>query len=90
MSETHDVEAGAVTLTAAKDSTPNNSESTNGSGGARRRTSGLSAKLLPELQQLAGDLGISGTAKLRKGQLIEAIQAAQAGSSARRAATISR
>jgi transcription termination factor Rho len=33
------------------------------------------------LQQLAGDLGISGTAKLRKGQLIEAIQAAQNGSS---------
>ncbi|HTR69314.1 MAG TPA: transcription termination factor Rho [Mycobacteriales bacterium] len=37
----------------------------------------MSAKLLPELQQIAGDLGISGAAKLRKGQLIEAIQAAQ-------------
>jgi transcription termination factor Rho len=36
--------------------------------------------LLPELQQLAGDLGISGTAKLRKNQLIEAIQAAQSAS----------
>jgi transcription termination factor Rho len=81
VSETHDVEAGAATLTAAKDSTPSTSETANGSGGARRRTAGLSAKLLPELQQLAGDLGISGTAKLRKGQLIEAIQAAQAGPS---------
>jgi transcription termination factor Rho len=41
----------------------------------------LSSKLLPELQQIAGDLGISGAAKLRKGQLIEAIQAAQGGGS---------
>jgi transcription termination factor Rho len=41
----------------------------------------LSAKLLPELQQIAGDLGISGTAKLRKSQLIDAIQAAQSGAS---------
>jgi transcription termination factor Rho len=83
VSETHDVETTAATLTAAQDSIPTTSESANGSGGAtRRRTAGLSAKLLPELQQLAGDLGISGTAKLRKGQLIEAIQAAQAGGSA--------
>jgi transcription termination factor Rho len=81
VSETHDVETTAATLTAAEGSTPTTSGSANGSGGAtRRRTTGLSAKLLPELQQLAGDLGISGTAKLRKGQLIEAIQAAQAGS----------
>jgi transcription termination factor Rho len=67
----------------ADSSTSTSSESANGSSaGARRRTTGLSAKLLPELQQLAGDLGISGTAKLRKGQLIEAIQAAQNGASA--------
>jgi transcription termination factor Rho len=53
---------------------------------ARRRASspggGLSALLLPELQGLANDLGIAGTAKFRKSQLIEAIQAHQAGSSA--------
>ena len=80
MSETHDAESSAATLTAAEASAPNTSESANGqAGGTRRRTGGLSAKLLPELQQLAGDLGISGTAKLRKGQLIEAIQAAQSG-----------
>jgi transcription termination factor Rho len=82
VSETHDAESGAATLTAADDSTHTSSEPATGSnGGTRRRTGGLSAKLLPELQQLAGDLGIPGTAKLRKSQLIEAIQAAQSGSS---------
>ena len=35
--------------------------------------------LLPELKQLAGTLGIKGTGALRKGQLIEAIKAAQTG-----------
>jgi transcription termination factor Rho len=45
----------------------------------KRRGSGLSSKLLPELQQLAGDLGISGTAKMRKSELIAAIQSAQGG-----------
>ncbi|MCU1622093.1 MAG: transcription termination factor Rho [Frankiales bacterium] len=45
----------------------------------RRATSGggLSSLVLAELQSLAGDLGLTGTAKLRKSQLIEAIQAAQ-------------
>lgn len=37
--------------------------------------------LLPELKQLAGTLGIKGTGALRKGQLIEAIKAAQTGGS---------
>jgi transcription termination factor Rho len=83
VSDTHDVEAGTATLTAADPSTPSTAQATNGSSSApRRRTAGLSAKLLPELQQLAGDLGIAGTAKLRKGQLIEAIQAAQSGGAA--------
>jgi transcription termination factor Rho len=40
--------------------------------------------LLPELQQLAGGMGIS-TAKMKKSDLIAAIQAAQAGASAPRA-----
>ena len=45
----------------------------------RRATSGggLSALVLPELQSLAGDLGITGTGKMRKSQLIEAIQERQ-------------
>jgi transcription termination factor Rho len=88
LSDTHDAETGAATMTAVDDSTPNSSDATHdANGGSRRRTGGLSAKLLPELQQLAGDLGISGTAKLRKGQLIEAIQAAQSGSTAGSSAT---
>ncbi|HEU4675006.1 MAG TPA: transcription termination factor Rho [Motilibacteraceae bacterium] len=49
---------------------------------ARRKGSGLSAMVLPELQQLAAQLGISGTAKLRKSQLIEAITARQGGPAA--------
>jgi transcription termination factor Rho len=40
----------------------------------------LAAKLLPELQQIAGSLGIAGAGRLRKGQLISAIQEARAGS----------
>ncbi len=46
--------------------------------GSRGRASGnLAARVLPELQALAGELGISGVGRLRKSQLIEAIQAAQ-------------
>ncbi|MDQ3715821.1 MAG: transcription termination factor Rho [Actinomycetota bacterium] len=45
----------------------------------RRRASGLTGMLLPELQQLAGQLGISGTAKMRKGDLLTAIKAVQSG-----------
>jgi transcription termination factor Rho len=49
---------------------------------ARKRSAGLSGMVLAELQGLAGELGISGTAKMRKGQLIEAIKERQSGSSA--------
>ena len=35
--------------------------------------------VLAELQALAADLGISGTARMRKGQLIEAIKERQGG-----------
>jgi len=48
----------------------------------RRRASGLTGMLLPELQQLAGQLGIGGTAKMRKGDLLTAIKAAQSSSTA--------
>ncbi|MCP2325148.1 transcription termination factor Rho [Hamadaea flava] len=50
-------------------------------GTARRRRSGsgLTAMLLPELQSMAASLGISGTARMRKGELISAIQERQAG-----------
>ncbi|WP_422736667.1 transcription termination factor Rho [Micromonospora sp. WMMD729] len=51
---------------------------------ARRRRSGtgLSAMLLPELQSLAASLGISGTARMRKGELIAAISERQGGNAA--------
>ncbi len=48
---------------------------------ARKRSAGLSGMVLAELQGLAGELGISGTAKMRKGQLIEAIKERQDGGS---------
>ena len=43
-------------------------------GPGRRSGSGLSAMLLPELQRLAQSMGIVGIGRMRKGQLIEAIQ----------------
>ncbi|MFF8844543.1 transcription termination factor Rho [Streptomyces sp. NPDC015127] len=51
---------------------------------ARRRRSGtgLEGMVLAELQQVASGLGIRGTARMRKSQLIEVIKEAQAGSGA--------
>jgi transcription termination factor Rho len=49
---------------------------------AKRRSGGLSGMVLPELQAVAADLGISGTARMRKGQLIEAIKERQGGGEA--------
>jgi transcription termination factor Rho len=40
---------------------------------------GLSAMLLPELQRVAQSIGITGTARMRKGQLIAAIEERQQG-----------
>jgi transcription termination factor Rho len=48
----------------------------------RKRTAGLSGMVLAELQSVAGELGISGTARMRKGQLIEAIKERQDGGGA--------
>jgi transcription termination factor Rho len=45
----------------------------------RKRAAGLSGMVLAELQSMAGELGISGTARMRKGQLIEAIKERQEG-----------
>jgi transcription termination factor Rho len=53
-----------------------------GSAASRRKSGGgLSGKVLAELQQIASGLGIKGAGRMRKGQLIEAIQAAQGGTS---------
>jgi transcription termination factor Rho len=42
--------------------------------GAGAQAGGLSAMLLPDLQRVAQSLGITGTARMRKGQLIAAIE----------------
>jgi len=75
VSETQDGGTGATTTDAG-----DSGASTNGAGSTRRRSGGgLAGMLLPELQQLASDLGISGTARMRKSQLIAAIQEKQGG-----------
>lgn len=48
----------------------------------RRSGTGLEGMVLAELQQVASGLGIRGTARMRKSQLIEVIKEAQAGGSA--------
>jgi transcription termination factor Rho len=56
---------------------------TSGPAGGGR---GLSGKLLPELQQMAQSMGITGTARMRKSQLVAAIQDRQSGGTATQAA----
>ena len=50
--------------------------------GARPPGRGLSGMLLPELQRLAQSMGITGVGRMRKSQLIEAIQSRQSGTAA--------
>ncbi|MEU3918960.1 transcription termination factor Rho [Streptomyces sp. NPDC029004] len=52
----------------------------------RRSGTGLEGMVLAELQQVASGLGIRGTARMRKSQLIEVIKEAQAGGSAPKSA----
>ena len=61
---------------AAADATPRTSTN----GGTKRRA-GLTGMVLAELRELAGQLGITGTAGMRKGDLIAAIKERQGGSS---------
>jgi transcription termination factor Rho len=51
-------------------------------GAGRRGGTGLSAMLLPELQRLAQSMGIMGTGRMRKGQIIAAIEERQGGGAA--------
>ncbi|WP_447040017.1 transcription termination factor Rho [Streptomyces sp. DSM 118878] len=51
-------------------------------GSRRRRGTGLDGMVLAELQQVASGLGIKGTGRMRKSQLIEVIKEAQAGGGA--------
>ena len=71
MSDTTDVTSGVSNAEAPAP------EENAGASRRRRAGSGLTAMLLPELQSMATSLGISGTARLRKGELIAAIQEQQ-------------
>src|SRR6478736_9169796 len=50
------------------------------SSGGSARSAGISALRLPELQAMASELGVKGTSKMRKGDLVQAISDARAGS----------
>jgi transcription termination factor Rho len=73
LSDTTDVTSDVSNVTAP--------EETAGASRRRRTGSGLTSMLLPELQAMATSLGISGTARMRKGELIAAIQERNGGDS---------
>ena len=60
---------------------------TSGADETPKRAGSLSTMKLAELQSLAGGLGLTGTAKMRKGDLVTAIKARQSGGSASAAST---
>ncbi|MFF9374646.1 transcription termination factor Rho [Streptomyces griseoluteus] len=83
MSDTTDLMGARVEETAAAPAT--DSAPATGAGSRRRRGTGLEGMVLAELQQVASGLGIRGTARMRKSQLIEVIKEAQAGGGAPKA-----
>ncbi|OUD02645.1 transcription termination factor Rho [Streptomyces swartbergensis] len=76
MSDTTDLMGARVEETAAAPATDASAPAT-GAGSRRRRGTGLEGMVLAELQQVASGLGIRGTARMRKSQLIEVIKEAQ-------------
>ena len=80
MSDTTDLMGARVEETAAP--ATDASAPATGAGSRRRRGTGLDGMVLAELQQVASGLGIRGTARMRKSQLIEVIKEAQAGGGA--------
>ncbi|QCD58246.1 transcription termination factor Rho [Streptomyces hawaiiensis] len=85
MSDTTDLMGARVEETAAAPATDASAPAT-GAGSRRRRGTGLDGMVLAELQQVASGLGIRGTARMRKSQLIEVIKEAQASGGAAPAA----
>ncbi|MFJ5178833.1 transcription termination factor Rho [Streptomyces griseoviridis] len=81
MSDTTDLMGARVEETAAAPATDASAPAA-GAGSRRRRGTGLDGMVLAELQQVASGLGIRGTARMRKSQLIEVIKEAQAGGGA--------
>ncbi|MFE1296367.1 transcription termination factor Rho [Streptomyces sp. NPDC058731] len=84
MSDTTDLMGARVEETAAAPAT-DASAPASGAGSRRRRGTGLEGMVLAELQQVASGLGIRGTARMRKSQLIEVIKEAQASGGAPKA-----
>ncbi|MFL6241270.1 MAG: transcription termination factor Rho [Actinomycetes bacterium] len=78
MSDTINETTTSTTADGAATASANGSKPTSA---RRARGDGLSAMVLPELRSMAAGLGITGTARMPKGQLIEAIQAKQRGGS---------
>ncbi len=66
--------------TIESDTSAGSTSSPNGAPKTAKRSGSLNGLVLADLQQIAGDLGISGSSKLRKAQLIEAITNARTGS----------
>ena len=85
VSDTTELLSGAPS--ASEDAPVGNSAPPAAAGGATAPTSrsrsrggtGLSSLLMPELQRMAQSMGIQGAGRMRKGQLVEAIQARQGG-----------
>ncbi len=85
VSDTTEILGGAPS--ASEDAPAGKSAAPAAAGGATSPTSksrsrggtGLSSLLLPELQRMAQSMGIPGAGRMRKGQLVEAIQARQGG-----------
>jgi transcription termination factor Rho len=85
VSDTTELLGGAPS--ASEDAPVGNSAPPAAAGGATppatksrsRGGTGLSSLLMPELQRMAQQLGIPGAGRMRKGQLVEAIQARQGG-----------
>ncbi|MGW6456561.1 transcription termination factor Rho [Streptomyces sp. NPDC055078] len=78
MSDTTDLMG--VTADNSVDTTAPAAGAASGTTSRRRRSgTGLEGMVLAELQQVASGLGIRGTARMRKSQLIEVIKEAQAG-----------
>ncbi len=75
MTDTTDLLEGAAELPSGQDApaAPRTRRRAT-SGTATTAGGGLAALLLPQLKDLAGELGISGVTGMRKGQIIEAIQ----------------
>ncbi|MEV6314733.1 transcription termination factor Rho [Streptomyces sp. NPDC051776] len=82
MGVTADNTVGAASAPATDAAAPAAGAATGTTSRRRRSGTGLEGMVLAELQQVASSLGIKGTARMRKSQLIEVIKEKQAGGGA--------